>query len=81
MKPFDIDDEFEAFMRKCAPEVPETSVQYKESRRVFSAGAAVMFLYITRELPLFSDESGVEELQKLQAQFDEMFYKRIGWTD
>jgi len=78
---FDIDDEFQRFMLKCFPNVKEHEVQYKESRRIFSAGAAVMFMHVTGELAQLPEETALEELKKLDAQFEDFFKKRVGFTD
>lgn len=45
-EPLDIDDAFDAFMRKVYPGVPETSEQYRESRRIWFAGMSILFLHI-----------------------------------
>lgn len=78
---FDLDDEFEEFMRKVFPMVRETETQYKESRRVFVAGCAAMFFFWVRDVARVSDEEGVEALKKVQDQLDEFMRKRIGFSD
>jgi hypothetical protein len=81
MKAFDLDDEFEEFMRKVNATVPQYSGQYKESRRVFMAGAGAMFIFCTFELAKLPDEEGVAALEKLRRELNEFFYKRVGFTD
>jgi len=78
---FDLDDEFENFMRRVFPAVKEHEIQYKESRRVFTAGAAVMFMHITGEIPQLSEDHAMEELKKLDDQFSDFFKKRVGFSD
>lgn len=77
---FDLDDEFEKFMRTANPRVPETSMQYKESRRVFVAGAAAMFLFTTNELTTLNDDDAFKQLEKIKAQLEEFFKKRVGFS-
>ena len=73
---FDIDDEFESFMRRCYPKVKEHWPQYKESRRIFIAGMASCFFY-TVSLAKYEAEVGEEELHKLQDQLCEYFIERM----
>jgi hypothetical protein len=81
MKAFDLDDEFEEFMQKVNPTVDPTSVQYKESRRVFMAGAGAMFIFCTFELANLPEADGVAALERLRRELNEFFYKRVGFTD
>jgi hypothetical protein len=62
----DLDDEFESYMRKVNPTVPEHSTQYRESRRVFHAGAFVVFTYITYHVASLSEDEGVVLLAELE---------------
>lgn len=78
---FDIDDEFETFMRKANPKVKETSYQYFESRRVFAAGVAAFYFYLTNELTEVSEDQGMRELEKVRQQLVEFFGKRVGFSD
>lgn len=73
---FDIDDEFEAFMRRCYHKVKEHSPQYRESRRIFLAGMASCFFYVV-SLAKFEEDIAEEELHKLQDQLCEYFIKRM----
>jgi hypothetical protein len=79
--PFDLDDQFEDFMRKACPDVEEFSVQYKESRRVFAAGCAAMYFWVAFELSELPEDEGVIELEKLRAQLLEFFKDRLGFSD
>ena len=78
---FDIDDSFEEFMRKANPLVRETSSQYKESRRVFWAGAAATFLFMTRQVPTVSEDEGVKLLEKLKREIEDFVRRRVGFSD
>lgn len=79
MKTFDLDDEFEAFMRKVNPTVPETSVQYQESRRVFVAGALDMYVFCVNELTVLPEDEAINALRKINEQFKD-FRKRVGFN-
>jgi hypothetical protein len=79
--PFDLDDEFEDFMRKACPEVKEYSVQYRESRRVFAAGCAAMYYFCAFEVSELPEDEAVKELEKLRAQLREFFKHRLGFSD
>jgi hypothetical protein len=73
----DIDDEFEDYMRKLQPQVQPHDAQYKESRRVFYAGAAVIYYHLVNKLPELNDEDEVaQELQCLGDQLKD-FYTRV----
>lgn len=76
---FDIDDEFEAFMRKANPLVRESSAQYKESRRVFVAGVAATYSFLLNELTPLPEEQAMKELEKISDQL-KAFRKRIGFN-
>ena len=53
---FDIDDEFEAFMREVHPHVAEHSTEYSVMRRVFYAGCTTIFhsFFMSNELAALS---------------------------
>jgi hypothetical protein len=82
MKPlYDIDDAFEEFMRKANPGVREASVQYAESRRVFMAGIASVFLFLQgTELRAISDEEAEAQLKLIDAQLIDFFKRRVGFN-
>lgn len=77
---FDIDDAFEEFMRKANPRVPETATQYLESRRVFYAGIAALFMFVSNDLTTLPDEEAFRELEKIKKQIDQFFHKRLGFN-
>jgi hypothetical protein len=69
----DLDDAFDDFMRNTNPGVPEYSLQYKESRRCFFAGAVVMF-YMTlnaARASLGDMDKGVSEIDRVKKQLDD----------
>lgn len=78
---FDLDDEFEHFMRKVFPMVRETETQYKESRRVFVAGCAAMYSHLVNELTILPEDEALKELEKISEQIQEFMKKRIGFSD
>jgi hypothetical protein len=64
--PIDIDDEFEAFMRQAyGPSV--SPAQYRESRRVFYAGVALMFHH-SISLADLPEDDGIKELKQIDQQ-------------
>jgi hypothetical protein len=65
MTPIDIDDEFEDFMRKSYGYVAPR--QYRESRRVFFAGVALMY-YHSLSLAELREEIGIAELKQIGEQ-------------
>ena len=75
----DIDDEFESYMRKANPLVRETSVQYRESRRVFFAGCASMYSFLLNELTALPEDQATKELSNISEQLKE-FAKRIDFN-
>jgi hypothetical protein len=72
----DLDDEFEELMRKSQPGVPIYTTQYRESRRVFYAGAAAMFLG-TMRLATLPDDQAEEGMSDLQKQLEAFFHDRL----
>lgn len=72
----DLDDAFEDLMRRAYPDVQTTDVQYRESRRVFYAGAAAVFFY-TLELTALSDDEAEIRLGNLQKQIEEFYKIRV----
>ena len=74
---FDLDDTFEEMMRRAYHDVAEHSVQYRESRRIFYAGAAAVFFH-TIGLANLSDEQGEEQLSALQKQIEDFYHHRLG---
>jgi hypothetical protein len=78
---FDIDDQFENFMRMANPRVRETDSQYKESRRVFYAGCAAIFYFLTNEVTTLSDEDGFKQLDQIKTQLEHFAQKRVGFSD
>lgn len=75
---YDLDDEFEDFMRKCNPKVKEHSQQYLESRRVFMAACASMFYYIVG-LAKYDENVAEKELHRVSDQLDK-FRELIGFN-
>lgn len=73
---FDLDDAFEDLMRRVNPDVPQHGIQYKESRRMFYAGAAAVF-FRTLELTALEDDKAEEQLANLQKQLEEFFKDRV----
>jgi hypothetical protein len=76
---YDLDDEFEAFMRRCYPMVKEHSRQYLESRRIFIAGIASCYFYVV-SLARYDVDEAEKELLNLQKQLDEFFMKKMGFN-
>jgi hypothetical protein len=64
----DLDDAFEEFMHHTNPAVDKTSVQYRESRRVWFAGMFLMFSHI-KFLANFPDDVGFKVLDNFEDQF------------
>jgi hypothetical protein len=62
---FDLEDEFDNYMRQVAPSVQQHEVQYRESRRAFIAGARRLYLHMTRDVVQLSDSDAEKELQRL----------------
>lgn len=62
---FDIEDEFDTYMRKVAPSVQQHDVQYRESRRAFVVGARRLYIYMTQGVVQLSDSDAEKELQRL----------------
>jgi hypothetical protein len=63
--PIDIDDEFEAFIRQAYGHVQPR--QFRESRRVFYAGVALMFHHAI-SLADLPDDDGIKELKQIDHQ-------------
>jgi hypothetical protein len=78
---FDLDDEFESFMRKACPLVRETSIQYKESRRVFVSGCAAMYQHLLNEVTTLPEAEAHKELEQISVQLEQFFHKRLGFSD
>jgi hypothetical protein len=76
---YDIDDEFENFMRRVYPDVLEHSIQFRECRRVFLSGAASMFLWL-EGLAAYPENHGVDALADVSKQLEEFFYKQVGFN-
>jgi hypothetical protein len=76
MDAFDIDDEFEHYMRRCYTGVPQHSEQYRESRRIFFAGMASTF-YQLMKLTALSDEAAEAGLANIEKQL-KAFAQRVG---
>jgi hypothetical protein len=70
-QPLDLDDAFDDFMRKVNPSVERHEVQYRESRRCFFAGAALVFFHMAHSTSLWGDDKALEELQKVERQLRE----------
>jgi hypothetical protein len=71
----DLDDAFENYMRKVNPTVEQHEAQFKESRRVWFAGAAVMHFHLIA-MTMLSDDDGLKELMQLEKQLME-FKQRV----
>jgi hypothetical protein len=74
MKSLDIDDEFDDYMRKVAPDVEQHSVQYRESRRCFYGGACVVLMHIMQvasDLPENEAEIEIAQLEDQLAEFSD----------
>jgi hypothetical protein len=69
MEPLDLDDAFDDFMRKVNPAVQKHEEQYRESRRVFFAGAAVLFFRMV-DLATVPDADGFAELDNIKRQLE-----------
>lgn len=65
-EPLDLDDSYEDYMRRVAADVPHTSTQYKECRRVWVAAMRRIFVHITESVATLSEEDGVLELDRLR---------------
>jgi hypothetical protein len=80
MKPYDIDDEFEDFMRRVQPDLPETSVQHKESRRVFFAGVCSLYYFLmSNDFQSLPDQQALEECARIDKQLME-FKDLVGFN-
>jgi hypothetical protein len=75
-QPIDLDDEFEAFMRKVNPQVQQYQSQYKESRRVWFAACAALFTHMAVEVTKISEDEGVKEAENVAQQLQE-FVQRV----
>jgi hypothetical protein len=64
----DLDDAFEEFMRTANPRVDKTSIQYRESRRVFFAGMFLMFNHL-KFLANFPETVAMRVLDDFDRQF------------
>jgi hypothetical protein len=73
--PLDLDDEFDGFMRKANPTVPQHSAQWQESRRVWYAGVALLFYHLLT-LTTYSDDVSARELEQIKQQLL-AFKKRV----
>lgn len=73
---FDLDDEFETMMRKLYSEVKEYSNQYRESRRIFFAGALCTFLR-SIDLAARSDDDAAAGMADLNQQIMAFFEGRV----
>jgi hypothetical protein len=70
MKPdLDLDDAFEEYMRSTQPMLDKTSVQYRESRRIFFGGMFLMFQHL-KFLANFPELVGIRVLNSFEEQFD-----------
>lgn len=76
-EPLDIDDAFEAFMRKCYSEVPAHTTQYRECRRVFYSGVLTLLIHLRTNVSEIPDDDGVAELESIDRQCQEFFKKRL----
>ena len=74
MNAFQLEDKFDEFMRQCFPDVEQLDRQYRESRRVFHAGATVVYfqLLALAERPEDEAVAGLDELRK---QIEDFFDK------
>lgn len=68
-----LEESFEDLMRKAYPSVLLNSVQYRESKMLFFAGAAAVFYYSTNQLTALPDEQAEAEMQKIQDQIRSFF--------
>lgn len=62
---FDLEDAFDDYMRRVAPDVAEHTVQYRESRRAFVAGARRIYVHMTQGVVQLSDSDAEKELVRL----------------
>jgi hypothetical protein len=74
-QPIDLDDEFEAFMRKVNPQVRQHEAQYKESRRVWFAACAALFHHMANKVTEISDDEGVKEYENVTQQLQEFMLR------
>lgn len=72
---FDLEDEFDDYMRKVGPHIPQHTIQYRESRRAFIAGARRLYVYIIEGVTEMSDENAEKELSRLDSEM-RVFWKR-----
>jgi hypothetical protein len=72
MNSVDIDDAFDDYMHSTNPDVLPHSLQYRESRRCFFAGALVMFnATLNVAKASITEIEGERELEKLLRQLNE----------
>jgi hypothetical protein len=71
---FDIDDEFESFMREVFPTEAEHSAEYKTCRRVFYAGCVAIFFnfFMSDELLALSPDERLKAFENVKAQMKEL---------
>jgi hypothetical protein len=69
---FQLEDKFDEFMRACYADVVAHSTQYRESRRIFHAGATVVYFQLLA-LTALSDDEGVARMEDLRKQLDTFF--------
>ena len=76
MEKLDLDDAFDAYMRKVNATIPQHSAQYKESRRVFFAGAALMYYHMIEVSDSLTEAAAMAHLADLGDQLKD-FYDRV----
>lgn len=69
--------EFENFMRKVYPTVPEDSTQYRESRVVFVAGATSLYFHCTGAITNMTEADAMQELEDIRNQLTIEIAKQI----
>jgi hypothetical protein len=80
MNHWDLDDEFENFMRRVFPTVKELDRQYLEARRIFASGAASMYFHLTGDVTAVPDDEGVKELARIDKELTDFFKRQIGFN-
>lgn len=73
---FQLEDKFDEFMRECYSDVKQHDTQYRESRRIFHAGATVLYFQLLK-LTEYTEDEAVASMTELRKQLD-TFFDRVG---
>jgi hypothetical protein len=68
---YNIESEFQQFMKTVAADVSTDSVQYKESRRVWFAATLRLLMHLTITVADLPEDEGIDILEDLTSQCNE----------